>query len=118
MGGRRNPPASPHDPWYPRCHPPKTGPCRNLAEAGGGETSLVIPLWEWMQDAPVGPVGVCRTQHGAMEALSKALIAAGRPSRGRVAHIKLIRPAGEEPGYLRGFAERTAVYDGVVIQWR
>jgi hypothetical protein len=78
---------------------------------------LVIPLWEWVRDAPGGPVGVCGTQHGAMDALSKALIAAGSPSRGRVAQIKLIRPADEEPGYLRGYPERTAVYDGLVIQW-
>jgi hypothetical protein len=79
---------------------------------------LVIALWEWVRDAPVGSVGVSRTQHGAMEALSRALIAAGRPSRGRVAQIKLIRPVYGEPGYLRGFPERTAIYDGTAIQWR
>jgi hypothetical protein len=52
-----------------------------------------------------------------MEALSKALIAAGRPSSGQVAQIKLTRPVHEESSYLRGFPAHTAVYDGTVIQW-
>jgi hypothetical protein len=52
-----------------------------------------------------------------MEALSKALIAAGRPASGRVAQVKLIRPVQAEPTYLRGFPARTAVYVGTVIQW-
>jgi hypothetical protein len=52
-----------------------------------------------------------------MEALSKALIAAGRPASGRVAQVKLIRTVHADPRYLRGFPARTAVYDGTVIQW-
>ena len=80
---------------------------------------MPIPLWEWVvaRDAQGGSAGLCMTRHGAMEALSRALVAAGRPSRGTVAQVKLIRPADDEPGYLRGFPERTAVYDGGVIQW-
>jgi hypothetical protein len=76
-------------------------------------------LWEWSvtRDAQGGSVGLCATRHRAMEALSKALIAAGRPASGRVAQVKLIRAAHEEPTYLRGFPERKAVYDGSVIQW-
>jgi hypothetical protein len=79
-----------------------------------------IPLWEWAvtRDAQGGSVGLCMTRHRAMEALSRALIAAGRPASGRVAQVKLIRPADGEPTYLRGFPERKAVYDGTVIQWR
>jgi hypothetical protein len=80
---------------------------------------VIVPLWEWavMCDAHCGPVGVCMTQHGAMEALSKALVAAGRPASGRVAQIKLIRSVRADPSYLRGFPARKAVYDGAVIQW-
>jgi hypothetical protein len=80
---------------------------------------VIVPLWEWavVRGAACGPVGVSMTQHGAMEALSKALIAAGRPSSGRVAQIKLIRSVLSDPGYLRGFPERVATYDGTVIRW-
>jgi hypothetical protein len=80
---------------------------------------VLIPLWEWAvaRDAQGGSVGLCITRHGAMEALSRALIAAGHPANGRVSQVKLIRSAHEEPAYLRGFPERKAVYDGVVIRW-
>jgi hypothetical protein len=80
---------------------------------------VIVPLWEWAvsREPRDGPVGVCMTQHRAMDALSKALIAAGRPSRGQVAQVKLIGPVHAEPVYLRGFPERKAVYDGTVIQW-
>lgn len=80
---------------------------------------MIVPLWEWavMRDARSGPVGVCMTHHRAMEALSKALIAAGRPSAGKVAQVKLIKPIDTDPTYLRGFPARTATYDGAVIQW-
>jgi hypothetical protein len=78
-----------------------------------------IPLWEWAvtRDALGGSVGLCMTRHRAMEALSRALIAAGRPATGRVAQVKLLRPADDEPTYLRGFPEHWAVYDGTVIEW-
>lgn len=80
---------------------------------------MIVPLWEWAvtRDAHSSPVGVCRTRHGAMEALSKALIAAGYPSTGRVAQIKLTTSAHQGPTYLRGFPARMAVYDGTAIQW-
>ena len=52
-----------------------------------------------------------------MEALSKALIAAGRPATGQVVPMRLIRPVHQDPGYLRGLPERTATYDGTVIRW-
>ena len=78
-----------------------------------------IPLWEWTiaREAGRGPVGLCMTRHAAMEALSRALIAAGRPSRGRVAQVKLIKPVDADSTYLRGFPEHTATYDGTVIRW-
>jgi hypothetical protein len=52
-----------------------------------------------------------------MEALSKALVAAGRPARGQVRQVSLIRPIQTDPAYLRQPPERTAVYDGTAIQW-
>lgn len=78
-----------------------------------------VPLWEWAvaRDSHGGPVGVCRTLHGAMEALSKALIASGRPATGQVVPMRLSRPVHQEPGYVRGLPERTAIYDGRVIEW-
>jgi hypothetical protein len=80
---------------------------------------VVVPMWEWAvsRDSQGGALGVSMTRHAAMEALSKALIAAGHPSCGRVAQIKLIRPIDGDPAYLRGFPERTASYDGTVTQW-
>jgi hypothetical protein len=80
---------------------------------------VIALLWEWAvtREAHSGPVGVCMTRHGAMEALSKALIAAGRPSTGRVAQIKLSASTHQGPIYLRGFPARMATYDGTVIRW-
>jgi hypothetical protein len=52
-----------------------------------------------------------------VQALSKALIASGRPSRGQVAPVTLVRPLHDDPGYLRGSPEYEAVYDGLAIQW-
>jgi hypothetical protein len=78
-----------------------------------------IPMWEWgtIRDAHGCSVGLASSEHDAMTALSKALIAGGRPSSGRVAEVRLIRPAHAEPTYLRGFPGRTAVYDGTAIRW-
>jgi hypothetical protein len=57
------------------------------------------------------------SKHAAMEALSKALIAAGPSSTGQVTRMRLIRPIQSDPAYMREPPERTAVYDGTVIQW-
>jgi hypothetical protein len=57
------------------------------------------------------------TLSGAMEALAKALVQAGRPRTGRVVPVTLSRPVHEPSRYLRGTPERTAVYDGEVIRW-
>lgn len=79
-----------------------------------------IPLWEWVRqrDSQGGAAGLATTEHGAMEALAKAMIAAGCPSSGVVARVKLIRPAHREATYLRGFPAWRARYDGTAIQWR
>jgi hypothetical protein len=58
------------------------------------------------------------TRHRAMDALSKALIAGGRPSSGLVTHVKLMTSVYQGSVYLRGFPARRAFYDGTVIQWR
>lgn len=80
---------------------------------------MVAPFWEWVvaRDAQGASAGVCSTRHAAVQALSKALIASGRPSRGQVAPVTLIRPVHDNPGYLRGSPEYEAVFDGLVIQW-
>jgi hypothetical protein len=52
-----------------------------------------------------------------MAALSKALIAAGRPARGQVGRAALVRPVREDSLYVRESPERMAVYDGSVISW-
>ena len=61
--------------------------------------------------------GISMTHHGAMEALAKALVRRGRPTRGRVVPVILSRPVHEPSRYLRVLPERTAVFDGAVIQW-
>lgn len=105
--------------WPTLIKPSSPGPNSQGVRDREGRCAVIVPLWEWavMRDERSSPVGVCMTQHGAMEALSKALVAAGHPSKGRVAQVKLSRPAHTEPTYLRGFPERKAVYDGAVIQW-
>jgi hypothetical protein len=77
-------------------------------------------LWEWVlaRDSLGGSAGLCVTRHGAMEALSKALIASGRPRRGSVGPVKLrIDVLREQDCYERFPAEHTAVYEGGAIQW-
>jgi hypothetical protein len=80
---------------------------------------VVIQFWEWSipRDTEGGSVGLCGTEHRAMEALSKALVAAGRPARGQVGQVTLVRPINKDPLYVREEPERTAVYDGSVIRW-
>jgi hypothetical protein len=81
---------------------------------------MTVALWEWSvtRDATGGSVGVSMTRHGAMEALAKALVGAGRPNRGQVVPMILTRPVQEPPYYLRFWPQHTAVYDGQVLQWR
>jgi hypothetical protein len=64
------------------------------------------------------PVGVCMTEHAAMEALSKALVAAGLPACGQVGQVTLVRPVLAESRYERELPAKTAVYDGMVIRWQ
>jgi hypothetical protein len=81
---------------------------------------VITQLWEWgvIRETRSRPVGVCMTEHAAIEALSKALIAAGPSSTGQVAQVTLVRPVQAEPTYVREAPQRTAVYDGSVIRWR
>lgn len=79
-----------------------------------------VPLWEWVveQDEHGGSAGISGTCHGAMDALAKSLVRAGRPRSGRVLPVILTDPIQEQPHYLRGFTRCSAFYDGKVIQWR
>jgi hypothetical protein len=80
---------------------------------------VIAQLREWVvqRDERNCPVGLCGTKHAAMDALSKALIAGGRPARGHIALATLVRPVHWDPLYVREAPERTAVYDGSVISW-
>jgi hypothetical protein len=61
-------------------------------------------LWEWevARDAEGGSAGISMTRHGAMEALAKALVRRGRPTRGQVVPVILSRPVHEPSRHLRG----------------
>lgn len=80
---------------------------------------MIAQLWEWaiLHEPRNRPVGLCGTEHAAMAALSKAMIAAGRPARGQIVQAALVRPVREDALYVRQAPERTAVYDGKVISW-
>jgi hypothetical protein len=80
---------------------------------------VIARLWEWavLREPRNRPVGVCMTEHAAMDALSKALIAAGGPARGQVGQVTLVRPVHRDSLYVRELPERTAIYDGSVISW-
>jgi hypothetical protein len=81
---------------------------------------MIVSMWEWTvgEDEHGGPVGVSMTRHGAMKALAKTLVGAGRPSRGQVIPMILARPAHAPSYYLRFWPQHTAVYDGQVLRWR
>jgi hypothetical protein len=78
-----------------------------------------IPLWEWgvTRETRSNPVGVSMTRHGAMTALSRALVEVGRPARGSVAPIVLIGTAQSAACYQRLPAAQTATYDEGTIRW-
>jgi hypothetical protein len=78
-----------------------------------------IPLWEWAitQDARNNPVGVSMTEHGAMTALSRALIKTGRPAQGTVAPLDLVDAITTEDYYDRYPPIRNAEYAHGVIRW-
>lgn len=80
---------------------------------------MIAQVWEWAvhRETRNRPVGICDSEDAAMTALSKALIAAGRPGRGQVGSAALVRPVQQDPLYVREPPGRTAVYDGSVISW-
>jgi hypothetical protein len=83
-----------------------------------GNYAVTAFLWEWAVTRPRSrPVGVAMTRHGAMQALTKALIHGGQPAAGQIVPLTLTSPLHTEPGYQRGLPERIATYDGQVIQW-
>jgi hypothetical protein len=57
------------------------------------------------------------TEHGAMAALSRALIKAGRPAQGVVAPLDLVDSITTEDYYDRYPAIHTADYAQGVIRW-
>jgi hypothetical protein len=81
---------------------------------------VIAQLWEWsvLREERNRPVGLRGTKHAAMEALARALVAGGRPARGQVGQVTLVRPVQTDARYIREPPQRTAIYDGQVIQWR
>jgi hypothetical protein len=78
-----------------------------------------VPLWEWAVEENMrsNSVGVSMTRHGAMTALSRALVESGQPARGSIAPVVLIDAAQSQPRYLRLPVMTIAVYDEDVIRW-
>lgn len=83
------------------------------------ELSVLTQFWEWvvLRESRNRPVGLSKTEHGAMEALAKALLTAGQPARGHVAQVTLVRPVQADSTYIREPAKRTAEFDGKVLRW-
>jgi hypothetical protein len=81
---------------------------------------MTVSLWEWAvtRDEQGGSAGVSMTRHGAMQALTMALVRAGRPRSGHVVPVLLARPVNCSPYYLRGPLAETAVFDGEAVRWR
>lgn len=87
----------------------------------GVKSAAEVVFWEWStpRDSVGRSVGLATELHEAMRALSRAIVAGGRPRTGEIAPVVFVRPAHEESGYLREFpAELAAIYDGTTIQWR
>jgi hypothetical protein len=78
-----------------------------------------IPLWEWgvTRETRNRPVGVCKTRHGAVTALSRALMDARRPARGNVVPVVLVDAAHAASYYQRFPVAHTATYEGGAIRW-
>ena len=75
-------------------------------------------IWEWLVDRGAGgsPVGVSGTRDRAMQALSRTLIASGRPASGRIVPVILVDGVGGA-SYLRLGPVLTADHDSGVIRW-
>jgi hypothetical protein len=99
------------------CEVPKVAVCGDVERRT--EKAVRVPVWEWVveRDEQGGSAGISGTCHGAMDALTKTLIRAGRPRSGRIRPAVLTRPMHDQPHYLRGLTRYTAVYDGEAIKW-
>jgi hypothetical protein len=80
---------------------------------------MVTPLWEWVmpRQSGGGCVGVSMTRHGAMEALTRALIKDGCPGQGCVVPLLLSDHESRSFHYIRLPVEYTAIYDGGTVRW-
>jgi hypothetical protein len=76
-------------------------------------------LWEWgvRRAMRSNPVGVSMTRHGAMAALSRALVESGQPGRGSVGPVILVREAQSGSHYLRLPVTNAAVCEQGVVRW-
>jgi hypothetical protein len=80
---------------------------------------MCVRLWKWavVEGACDGAVGVSMTCHGAMEALSRALVASQALALGKVVQIALVDGVWE-PLYLWNGPERVAECREGVIRWK
>jgi hypothetical protein len=80
---------------------------------------MLIRLWEWeiVEGARYGECGVSGTSHGAMDALSHALIALEGQGTGRVTPVVLVNAVFGSPSYLRENPECIARYHNGAITW-
>ena len=79
---------------------------------------LTIRMWEWVVDKGGDNLlsGVSGARHGAMDALSRSLIAAGGPVSGRVVPVGLVEGASGF-SYVRMAPVLTADCQKGVIRW-
>lgn len=104
--------------WH--CHRAARYPVGSREPSSGAGPVMTTPLWEWSiaWDAEGHSVGLSATRHGAMGALSRALIQAKRPVTGQVLPMLLVEPLHSQSYYLRGWPRHKAFFDGVTIRWR
>jgi hypothetical protein len=79
-----------------------------------------VPLWEWCvtRETRNRPVGVSMTRHGAMTALSRAPVEAGRPARGCIMPVVLVDRVHSGAYYQRLPVTHTAIYEEGAVRWR
>ena len=92
---------------------------RTAGQSHGGCVVVRVRMWEWgvTRETRSNPVGVSMTEHGAMAALSRALVEAGQPNHGTVAPLVLVDSMRGADYYNRFPPVRIAVYERGVIRW-
>jgi hypothetical protein len=84
-----------------------------------GGVAMAVEVWEWvvMRDGRRNPVGVSMTLDRAKTALSRALVASGRPGRGSVRPVTLVGGLHSDTHYARMPVTDVAVYEQGTVRW-